>query len=222
MNFSKVIFAHYFALMGFVLACSFSPLSQAASVSDLLITEIMANPAAVSDTNGEWFELFNPTSEAIELSDIVLSDDGSNSHVISTGSSLLINSGDYFIMARNGDNTTNGGFTADYVYSSFSLGNTSDQVIFSDTMGELLRLDYGSGFVPAGASMELIDAVMLPSNYAASTTIFGDGGLGTPGTAGSYIHEVTPSPVPLPGAAWLMGSGLLGLIGFISKQRQVA
>ncbi len=189
--------------------CGFS---QAASVSDLLISEIMADPVAVSDSNGEWFELFNPSSQTVSLDGITLHDDGSNS-VLLSGSGLSIASGSYLVLARNGDSLTNGGFSADYVYGSgFTLGNSSDEIVFSDGSGELLRFNYSNGFVSSGASMELISDSMLESNYAASLTAYGDGDFGTPGSAGSYAFSVAPSPVPLPGAAWLMISGLLGLL----------
>jgi len=181
----------------------------------------MANPLAVSDTRGEWFELFNPTNESVDLNGLLLSDDGSNQHTIFSSTSLLINPGSYFVMGRNGDNSLNGGFNADYVYNSFSLGNTQDQIIFSDLSGELLRLDYESGFAPSGSSMELIDAIMLPSNYAATGTSFGNGDFGTPGIAGSFTQPTGVSPVPIPGAAWLMGSGLVGLMGFMRKDRVI-
>ncbi len=189
----------------------------AASVSDLFITEIMANPAAVSDSLGEWFELYNPTLETIDLSGFTLSDDGSDSHVISSGSSSIINPGEYFVMASNGDTTTNGGFTADYVYSGFTLANTADEIVFSDTNGEWLRLNYTSGFGIAGQSMELVTLPMFESSYAltdASLT-YGLGDIGTPGSAGSF----TPTPVPAPAAAWLFGSGLIGLLG-IGRRRK--
>jgi len=181
----------------------------------------MANPLAVSDTRGEWFELFNPTSESINLSGLLLSDDGSNRHTISSTTDLLIDSGSYFVMARNGDSSVNGGFTADYVYSSFSLGNSQDQIIFSDMSGELLRFDYGSGFVPSGSSMELIDAVLLPSNFAATSTTFGSGDFGTPGSAGSFIQPIGVAPIPIPGTAWLMSAGLIGLLSFIKKSKAI-
>lgn len=203
-------------LVGALLCCVFLPITQAATVSDLLITEIMANPAAVSDTRGEWFELFNPSAESVDLSGIILSDDGSNLHTITAG---VIAAGGYFVLARNGDSNLNGGFNADYTYSSFSLSNSSDQIIFSDNSGELLRFDYGSGFVPVGGSMELIDAIMLPENYAATTTTFGAGDFGTPGAAGSFTQPVILASVPVPAAVWLMGSGLLGLACFSRRQK---
>ena len=183
-----------------------------ASVSDLLISEIMADPVAVTDSNGEWFELFNPGNETVSLDGLSLHDDGSNS-VLLSGSGLSIASGSYFVLARNGDSLSNGGFSADYVYGSgFTLGNSSDEIVFSDGSGELLRLNYGSGFVSSGASMELLSDSMLEGNYAASLTAYGDGDFGTPSSAGSYAFSVEPSPVPLPGAAWLMISGLMGLL----------
>lgn len=207
-------------LLGVILAFSISPFTQAASVSDLLITEIMANPAAVSDANGEWLEVFNPTSESISLDGITLSDDGSNSHIFSdTGGNLLVASGEYFVLARNGDNLTNGNFTADYVFGSdFSLTNSSDQIVFSDGLNELLRFNYTSGFIANGASMELLGENMLASNYSASLSAYGDGDLGTPGAAGTYAFSVAPSPVPLPNALWLLSSGLMGFIGLMRKK----
>jgi len=208
-----------FYLIATILSWTFSSLAQAATVSDLLITEIMANPNAVSDTQGEWFELFNPTAESVDLNGMVLSDDNSLGHVIASGTGVLINPGSYFVMARNDDSTLNGGFVADYTYSRFSLGNTQDQIIISHSSGDFLRFDYGAGFAPNGGSMELIDAVMLPENYAATTTMFGAGDFGTPGTAGSFIQPSAPAPVPIPAAIWLMGSGLLGLTGFSRRQK---
>ena len=196
----------------------YSP-AQAASISDLFITEVMANPAAVSDTSGEWFELYNPTSETVDLEGLMLSDDGSNSHTISTGSSLLIAAGDYFVMARNGDSSVNGGVNADYVYSNFSLGNTSDQIVFSNGITDLLRLDYTGGFGTAGISVELTGLPMDELHYSLTDGLltYGLGDIGTPGAAGSFIPE--PSPVPVPAAVWLFSSGLAGLIG-VSRRRR--
>ena len=192
-----------------------SSTSNDASIGDLFITEIMANPAAVSDTAGEWFELYNPTSEVVELTGVVLSDDGSNSHTIST-ENLIIFPDEYFVMARNGDPGSNGGFIADYIYSGFSLGNSSDQIILTDSLSEL-RLDYTSGFVAAGQSSELISNTMIETGYALtdSSLTYGLGDIGTPGAAGSF----TPAPVPVPAAVWLFSSGLAGLIG-ISRRKK--
>jgi len=191
--------------------------TQAASVNDLLITEVMANPLQVSDANGEWFELFNPTTSSINLKGMTLSDDGSNSHTIPTDNDLFIASGQYFVMGKNGDSNTNGGFNADYVYSNFTLGNSGDQIVFSSDIAELLRINYGTNFDTAGQSRELMGLPMTEANYALTDTGFsyGLGDIGTPGMAGSF----TPAPVPLPAAIWLFGSGLVGMIS-ISRRRK--
>ena len=49
----------------------------------LVISEFMANPAAVSDTAGEWLELFNTTPNAIDANGLTLTDNGSDLHVYS-------------------------------------------------------------------------------------------------------------------------------------------
>jgi len=206
-------------LLGALSACCISSFSQASSVSDLFITEIMANPSVVSDANGEWFEIFNPTSDSISLEGIFLSDDGAgNNHTFSNiGGNLLVGSGEYFVLARNGNTLTNGDFTADYVYGSdFSLTNIDDEIVFSDALGELLRFNYSSGFVVNGVSMELINE--NSAIYTASTSLYGDGDLGTPGAAGTYTFSVQTSAVPLPNALWLFASGLLGCTGLMRRK----
>jgi len=40
--------------------------------------------------------------------------------------------------------------------------------------------------------------------------------------AGSFLVRNTLAPVPVPAAAWLMGSGLLGLMGFSRKRSQIS
>ena len=99
------------ARFGLLLALLFTqPGAHAATVGSLLISEVMANPAAVGDSRGEWFELFNPGAEAVNLRDITIGDDGRDHHRIETD--LLILPGYYLTLARNGDPTLNGGFAA--------------------------------------------------------------------------------------------------------------
>lgn len=183
-----------------------------ASLSQLLISEVMANPSAVGDTSGEWFELYNPTTLAVDLNGIILMDNGSNRHVIDNGGALLINPGDYLVLARNGDTTVNGGLVADYAYGSgFSMTNTSDAIILTDAVSQVLRLEYSSGFAVTGVSRELTFAGGTEADYSLALISYGAGDLGTPGF-GSYDLSL-PAAVPLPAAAWLLGSGLLALVG---------
>ena len=176
--------------------------SYAMSVSNLVISEIMANPAALPDAQGEWFELFNPTDEIINLRDVSIGDDGSNSHKIETD--LLILPSMYLTLARSHDP----GFTPDYVYDNFSLTNTIDEIILNDSLGQL-RLDYGANFVSAGFSQELTALPMTLTSFsrASENSIYGSGDFGTPGR-GSLLPVYN---VPLPGTAWLFVTGLLAV-----------
>ena len=49
---------------------------------DLVITEIMQNPAVVSDGAGEWFEVYNATDAPIDLFGFVVRDDDTDTHTI--------------------------------------------------------------------------------------------------------------------------------------------
>ncbi|VAX05702.1 hypothetical protein MNBD_GAMMA25-1100 [hydrothermal vent metagenome] len=187
---------------------------------DLFISEIMANPAAVADSAGEWFELFNPTADSLIISGLVISDNGSNRHQINTDVSFVLDSGQYLVLARNSDININGGVEADYVYSSFTLGNSSDAIIISSDDVEITRLEYSSGFVQSGKSTELFQLSETIESYQITqdSFIYGNGDIGTPGAVGSATLPV--SSVPLPAAVWLFSSGLLGLFGISRKKNK--
>ncbi|MDH5572730.1 MAG: lamin tail domain-containing protein, partial [Gammaproteobacteria bacterium] len=194
---------------------STATLSQAATrtpvAGDLVISEVMANPDAVSDTTGEWFEVYNLSHDSLIIDGLLISDNGSNQHLVDTGNSILIAPDEYFVFGRSADSSLNGGYTANYMFSNFTLSNTIDAIIlaFGDT--EITRLEYESGFGVAGNSMELIGLPSIISNYQLTPDnyIYGLGDKGTPGAMGS--HDLNVSSVPVPAAVWLFGSGLLGM-----------
>jgi len=191
--------------------------SHAVMISDLLITEIMANPNAVTDAKGEWFEIYNPSNDVFDFNGITLSDNGSNSHLITSSTNLLINPGEYFVFGKNGNTIENGGYIADYVYSNFTLGNSDDEIILSDTIGNMLSLEYSNGFVDAGKSTELLSDEMLITNYGITSDFnYGDGDYGTPGSQGSYALNTTP--VPEPDSIWLI---LVGCLLLLARNRLI-
>ncbi len=157
----------------------------------LVISEIMQNPSAVGDGDGEYFEVYNPTSDPIELNGVVISDDGTNMHTIS--SSVVVPAGGYAVLANNGDSGTNGGYTVDYVYgASIGLGNGADEVVLTFEGTEIDRVNYDGGpnFPdPTGASMILNPNNLTAAdndsgeNWCISTSMYGAGDNGTPGAA---------------------------------------
>ena len=157
-----------------------------ASESQLIITEIMSNPAAVSDSRGEWFEILNMDSIVIDLNGWTIMDQENDTHLITT--SIEINPGQYMVLGRNGNEAENGGYIADYIYSSFQLGNTEDKIIIIDGDDNIVdNVSYGNTFpYSSGVSMYLKNINYdnnLDSSWAASSSVYGDGDMGTPGRA---------------------------------------
>ena len=164
---------------------------------EIVITEIIQNPAAVSDTNGEWFEVFNPTASAININGWTIKDDGSDSHMINNGGPLLVPAGGFLVLARNANAATNGGVTVDYQYSGIFLGNGTDELVLLDlNLAEVDRVNWDNGATfpdPTGASMSLIGASFdnnVGANWCTATTPFGDGDLGTPGAFNDCNVEI--------------------------------
>jgi hypothetical protein len=157
----------------------------------IIISEIMANPAAMADNGGEWMEVCNTLSYAVNLQNLVIRRDGADSHVINK--SIALDPGKYYVLART-DTAVNG---TKYVYgSSISLTNTSATLSISNygTNGSdgivIFSVTYGgTGFsVPTGASLSLnplhLNATDAQSGtwWCTATSTYNTGDLGTPGT----------------------------------------
>ena len=162
----------------------------------VIITEIMQNPKAVDDTQGEWFELYNATGGGIDLNGWIIRDLGGDSHRIGAGSSLWLPAHGYLVLGRNTNQATNGGAPVAYRYTSFTLGNSDDEIILEDAAGtEIDRVVYGPalGFPsPDGASIALIDPQRDNaggSNWRASFTAW-------PGSAGDLGSPGAANPIP--------------------------
>lgn len=159
----------------------------------VVINEIMQNPSAVNDNQGEWFELYNAGSQAVDLDGWTIKDDGSNTFTISGTTSIT--AGGYLVFGINGTTSTNGGVTVDYDYpNGFSLGNGDDEIVLldgSNTEQDRVNWDGGPNFPdPTGASMALKATDLdnnVGSNWCTATTEYGTGSpnkdRGTPGAA---------------------------------------
>jgi hypothetical protein len=154
----------------------------------VVINEIMQNPSAVSDGNGEWFELFNTTADDIDIDLWTVNDNGSNVFTINNGAPLIVPAGGFLVLGRNADESTNGGVQVDYEYSNFFLGNSSDEIVLLDgSLVEVDRVEWDNGSTfpdPTGASMALIDTALdnnVGANWCTAANMFGVGDSGTPG-----------------------------------------
>jgi hypothetical protein len=160
---------------------------------ELLVTEIMKDPAVVTDTKGEWLEIHNPGDQPVDIEGWVLADEGGEMHVLfNDWNGLLVPPGGEFVVGRNGDPIENGGVLVDYVITGFTLGNTDDEVLLlspSAVRADAVVYSDAAGWPDvAGASMSLsgdsYDAVLDddPLRWCAAQQAWGTGSdLGTPG-----------------------------------------
>ena len=152
---------------------------------NIVITEVMVNPAAVSDSYGEWFELYNADTVTISMLDWLLLDSGSDEHNVN---SISIAPGEYIVFGRNNDSSVNGGYNANYEYSGFQLANSEDEIMLIDDEGRVVdEIAYDSSFpYLSGASMYLKNTAYdnaVDTSWAMSEIPYGDGDYGTPGRA---------------------------------------
>jgi hypothetical protein len=168
---------------------------------DVVINEVHIDPNAVSDTAGEWLELYNATDIVVDINGWVLRDDDFDAHTITAGGSLLIQPGGVVVLGRDRSTTINGAAPVAYSFdSAFPLSNEADEISLFDA--ELVPVDRvtwtASRPLPAapGASASLRDPAAdnsEPANWCTSVASYGTRGeLGTPADLNSC--ELAPPP----------------------------
>ncbi len=161
---------------------------------DLLITEIMFNPSALGDAEGEYLEIMNMTDAPVSLNQLVLVRAGNGVHH-TVGEEFILQAGDYAVLGRTEIATDE----IDYVYgSSITLPNAGEEIQLRNygsdgTDGSVIfAVNYGGAGFPAsaaGASIELQTGISDPveaangNNWCLSSSPFSTGDFGTPGEA---------------------------------------
>ncbi|MEM9588374.1 MAG: lamin tail domain-containing protein [Planctomycetota bacterium] len=152
--------------------------------AELVISEYMANPAALPDSEGEYFELYNSGAAAISFDTI--SDDGSDNFVFTTPISVA--PGEFVVLGNTAQSYV------DFVYTPYFLANGADEIVVSSGATELARVNYSNGDpFGAGVAVVLEDVFGSPLNYIAEVSTFSTGDIGSPGVAGSTITAI-PEP----------------------------
>ena len=160
------------------------PTFNAAAGPQVVINEVMADPSAVADDRGEWFEIHNWGATAVDLQGWSIASNNDAPHVIS--SSLTVPAGGYVVLAREGNRKRNGKVPVDYTYgSALALANGGDWLALRDGSGATLDSVAWSS-AASGAARGVLDpsadnADAGGANWALATSTYGAGDRGTPG-----------------------------------------
>jgi hypothetical protein len=160
------------------------------SSGDLLITEIMYDPTSLTDTYGEWFEIYNNTGHSVNLQHLVISKNATDHHIINA--SVTLASHGYQVLARN-ESAVSGD---KYVYgTSITLNNTGAVLSISNygtdgTDGsEICSVNYGGEGFPSGSGASIclspgslnVQGESSGTSWCVSSSAYSTGDLGTPG-----------------------------------------
>jgi hypothetical protein len=161
---------------------------------DLVISEVMHSPAAVSYNRGEWVEIHNTSGLYIDLDGLVVESD--IGEMLTLTGETLMRPGTHAVIAARSNAAVNGGLpVVDYRYIygaelrltttdnlSLSFGVTTfDDVSWNPTdyaggsgIAEQLNVDFSS-------AVDNDDS----ASWCAASSAYGDGDYGTPGAANS-------------------------------------
>ena len=176
-----------------------APQSTAAptSTTRLVISEVMADPATISDANGEWFELHNPGASTVSLTGFQIA--SANDASVTITGAVSIPAGGYAVFAKNADNAANGGVNAVFSFGAMNLANNAtDWLLIRDNVGALVDSVSWGATPPTGASRAKRAMVIdcTPFNdaraWGTSTTNYVATNRGTPGLANDVSDYSAP------------------------------
>lgn len=158
---------------------------------ELVITEIMKDPAEVDGDFGEWVEIQNTSASAVDLLGLELVDEDGDG--IQVSSPYRLEAGGFALFAASDDPLLNGGLppVVQAWGTAFSLRNSEDQVTlrFGTREYDTVVYDNGDTFPdPEGIAFGISPGTDAAGNdvgaaWCEATQPYGDGDLGTPGAA---------------------------------------
>ncbi|MFT7671341.1 MAG: hypothetical protein ACI8X5_004058 [Planctomycetota bacterium] len=160
---------------------------------DLIVSEFMKDPSAVTDGHGEWIELRSQKAWRMNIEGLTVTDYSGASFTLDNGGlGMILWPGEHYVLGNDIDSSTNGGVPVDYEWSGFSLKNSSDEIILISSGGHTLDVvsyDDGDRWPDnSGMSISLTDPTLTsvqnndPGLWCSSSTVMGAGpDTGTPG-----------------------------------------
>jgi hypothetical protein len=145
----------------------------APGVGELRISEWMANPERVSDSQGEWFEVTAMAN--VDLNGLRLSDSSGSETRVEQDECLTLKAGTTFVFSRGPDGTSNGGLPDTTLTFAFSLNNTQESVRLSVGDEPIDEVAYEKS--TPGASTQ----IDIHGKICTSWAVYGEGDFGSPG-----------------------------------------
>jgi len=167
-------------------------------VSAIVINELMINPGAVGDSEGEWIELYNTSDSAVDLDGWALTGIEADA-VTAILIGVVVEPGGYAVLCNNSDSATNGGVACDFQYDpAYQLSNSGDSVVLKSPANEThdeVNFDGGPNFPnPTGASISLVnpqnDNDVGGSWKTSLATVEGLTDKGTPGQENLDVFQI--------------------------------
>jgi hypothetical protein len=166
------------------------------AIGDLVITEYMADPSAVVDTLGEWFEVY--VTRDVDLNGLTMGRDptADPEGMLDAPTCLRATAGSYLVFARSDDPAMNGGLPrVDHLFG-FNLVNGGGSLFVGVGTTILDSVTWSSS--QAGTSQNLDPDyfdILLNDNidyWCPGVDTYGAGDRGTPGAANQQCQIVLP------------------------------
>ncbi len=161
---------------------------RAAGAGALVLTEYMADPGAVTDTLGEWVELY--ALRDVDLNGVTLANETGTRTTFESSQCLAMKAGGFAVLAHSTEATANGGLPPVLGTFSFTLGNGAGTRLLRLSQGATVldEVTWTSAALP-GVSMQLDAWLKDPARNDAPGSFcpspegvrYGMGDRGTPG-----------------------------------------
>src|SRR5262249_10210028 len=169
-------------------------------LGDLIITEVMADPAAVADAAGEWFEV--AVARDVDLNGVEIGTTPGTPLVVLGGDACRRRTmGTYLVFAHTTDGGMNGGLTAVEDTFAFGLANGGGSLYIGADGNVLDQMTYTAAATGASRAVDPTHVSAAQNddvgNWCDATSTYGVGDKGTPGAPND--------PCPLPAGKCLGG-----------------
>ena len=142
----------------------------APQAGDLVITEFMAHPTNLDQSQAEWVEIKNVSDHSISLDGCSLSDTGKNDWDFPDG--VTVAAGEFVVVARSDDSSVNGGIEGALATGEGMTLNDTVTVLTPDTdnAGEIFSEMVAQGTSGSGIEMGLEAARMAFTDELLAST----------------------------------------------------